>query len=119
MLFRIACLCALLLSQATIADSHITQTSIDLESASDIQKLSYLLGLDLYELRSKQGFKLDAEMVAQAIRDEQAGVQPHLSSSEYMRIVMRKREIIADFDARWATLSEKNLAEGSAFWKRP
>jgi len=115
MLFRTVCLGALLLAQATIADSQTSQTSIDLNHASDNQKLSYLLGLDLYELRSKQGFTLDPEMVAQAIRDEQTGIQPHLSSSEYMRILTRKREIIASFEARWAALSEKNLAEGSAF----
>lgn len=115
MLLRSTCLVALLLSQTVFADSPPTLEPADLNNATDTQKLSYLLGLDLYEKRTRQGFTLDPEMVAQAIRDEQAGVQPELSSAEYMRIVSLKREMIAQFEARWHALSEKNLAEGKAF----
>ena len=118
MLFRTACVCALLLSQATIADLHTNQASIDLNNSSDIQKLSYLLGLDMYEQRSKQGFVIDPEMVAQAIRDEQAGVKPELSSSEYIRLVTLKREKIANFEVNWQARSEKNLITGKAFLKK-
>lgn len=118
MLFRLACFCGLLLSQATIADPLATRASVDLDNATDIQKLSYLLGLDMYEKRSKQGFTLDPEMVARAIRDEQAGIKPELSSAEYMRTFTLKQEIITNFEARWQALSEKNLAEGKAFLAR-
>ena len=106
------------MSQATVADSHTSPVTINLNNASDTQKLSYLLGLDMYEKLSRQGFKLDPEMVAQAIRDEQAGVQLQLSSAEYMRIFFLKREIIAKFEVRWQALSKKNLAEGRAFLEK-
>ena len=115
MLIRIVCVCALLLSQATIADIHTSEASIDLNHASDIQKLSYLLGLDMYEQRSKQGFTLDPAMVAQAIRDEQAGIKPELSSTEYIRMVTLKREKIANFEIHWQARSERNLIDGEAF----
>lgn len=116
MLLRSTCFSAfLLMAQAAVADSHTSPAAIDLNNASDAQKLSYLLGADMFEKRSRQGFTLDPEMVAQAIRDEQAGVKPQLSSAEYMRVVTLKREKIAEFEARWQTLSEKNLAEGKAF----
>lgn len=119
MLLRSSSLSVLLLiSQATVADSHTSPVTINLNNASDTQKLSYLLGLDMYEKLSRQGFKLDPEMVAQAIRDEQAGVQLQLSSVEYMRIVTLKREIIAKFEIRWQALSKKNLAEGRAFLEK-
>ena len=119
MLLRSSCLSVLLLmSQATVADSHTSPVTINLNNASDTQKLSYLLGLDMYEKLSRQGFKLDPEMVAQAIRDEQAGVQLQLSSAEYMRIFFLKREIIAKFEVRWQALSKKNLAEGRAFLEK-
>lgn len=119
MLLRSSCLSIfLLMSQATVADSHTSPVTINLNNASDTQKLSYLLGLDMYEKLSRQGFKLDPEMVAQAIRDEQAGVQLQLSSAEYMRIFFLKREIIAKFEVRWQALSKKNLAEGRAFLEK-
>lgn len=105
----------LLIPQIPVASSNDSSQSINLNLATDNQKLSYLLGLDLYEKRTQQGFILDPEMVAQAIRDEQNGVQPQISSAEYMRIVLLKREKIAEFEARWQALSEKNLAEGKTF----
>ena len=117
MLIRFACLSALLLSQITMAASGSTPANVNLNNASDSQKLSYVLGLDMYEKHSKQGFMLDPDMVAQAIRDEQDGVQPDLSSTEYMRIVLLKREKIAEFEARWQALSKKNQAAGAAFLK--
>ncbi len=121
---RSACLSALLLmtqaaAQCSFADSHSASVTIDLfNSASDSQKLSYILGLDMYEKRSKQGFPLDPKMVAQAIHDEQTGSQPELSSAEYMRIVLLKREMIADFDGKWQALSDTNLALGKAFLEK-
>ena len=120
---RSAYLSALLLmaqaiAQCSIADSHDASGTIDLNSASDNQKLSYLLGLDMHEQRSKQGFILDPQMVAQAIQDEQTGSQPELSSSEYMRIVFLKREMITDFEASWQALSDTNLALGRAFLEK-
>ena len=117
MLIRFACLSALLLSQITVADSDPTPAKVNLNNASDSQKLSYVLGLDMYEKHSKQGFILDPDMVAQAIRDEQDGLQPDLSSTEYMRIVLLKREKIAAFETRWQALSKKNQAAGAAFLK--
>jgi len=119
MLLRSSCLSVLLLmSQATVADSHASPVTINLNNTSDTHKLSYLLGLDMYEKLSRQGFTLDPEMVAQAIRDEQASVQLQLSSAEYMRMVTLKREIIAKFEVRWQALSKKNLAEGRAFLEK-
>ena len=120
---RSAYLSALLLmaqaiAQCSIADSHDASGTIDLNSASDNQKLSYLLGLDMHEKRSKQGFILDPQMVAQAIQDEQTGSQPELSSSEYMRIVILKREMITDFESSWQALSDTNLALGRAFLEK-
>ena len=108
----------LLIPQIPVASSNDSSQSINLNLATDNQKLSYLLGLDLYEKRTQQGFILDPEMVAQAIRDEQNGVQPQISSAEYMRIVLLKREKIAEFEARWQALSEKNLAEGKTFFAK-
>ena len=118
-----SCLLAVLLiaqayPQCTFAESYEASTTIDLNSASDNEKLSYLLGLDMYEKRSKQGFTLDPKMVAQAIYDEQTGSQPELSSAEYMRIFILKQEMIADFDAKWQRLSDNNLARGKAFLEK-
>lgn len=116
MLFRYSCLSVLLtLSQVAVANSSNSPITINLSKASDSQKLSYILGIDMHEKSSRQGFILDPEMVAQAIRDEQTGIQPQISSAEYMRIVLLKREKIAEFEAGWQTLSQKNLAEGKAF----
>ena len=116
MLFRYSCLSVLLtLSQVAVANSSNSPIIINLSKGSDSQKLSYILGIDMHEKRSRQGFILDPEMVAQAIRDEQTGMQPQISSAEYMRIVLLKREKIAEFEARWQALSQKNLAEGKAF----
>ena len=115
MSIRSACISTLLLLSLGIAAEPQTYQATNLKNASDNQKLSYLLGLDMHEKRAKQGFTLDADMVALAIRDEQNGVQPQLSTAEYMRIVGLKREIIAKFETRWQALSQKNLAEGKAF----
>ena len=116
MLLRFAYLGILLLiSQIPVANSDDSSQSLNLGLATDNQKLSYLLGVDLYEKRARQGFILDPEMVAKAIRDEQNGVRPQISSAEYMRLVLLKREKIAEFEARWQALSEKNLAEGKTF----
>lgn len=112
---RSACISTLLLLSLGIVAEPQSHQATNLKNASDNQKLSYLLGLDMHEKRAKQGFTLDAEMVALAIRDEQNGVQPELSTAEYMRIVSLKREIIAKFETRWQALSQKNLAEGKAF----
>jgi FKBP-type peptidyl-prolyl cis-trans isomerase len=119
MLLRSACFSGLLfMSQAIVADSPPPAESINLNKLSETQKLSYLLGLDMYEKRTRQGFTLDPEMVALAIRDEQTGTRPQISSAEYMRMVILKREKIADFEASWQALSEKNLAEGKAFLEK-
>ena len=116
MLFRYTCLSVLLtVSQVAVANSSNSPIINTLSKGSDSQKLSYILGIDMHEKRSRQGFILDPEMVAQAIRDEQTGIQPQISSAEYMRIVLLKREKIAEFEARWQALSQKNLAEGKAF----
>ena len=116
MLFRYTCLSVLLtVSQVAVANSSNSPIIINLSKGSDSQKLSYILGIDMHEKRSRQGFILDPEMVAQAIRDEQTSMQPQISSAEYMRIVLLKREKIAEFEARWQVLSQKNLAEGKAF----
>lgn len=88
MLFRYTCLSVLLtVSQVPVANSNNSPITVNLSEASDSQKLSYILGIDMHEKRSRQGFILDPEMVAQAIRDEQTGMQPQISSAEYMRIV--------------------------------
>ena len=95
----------------------VTSAPLDLQSAGDQQKLSYLLGVEMYEERTRQGFVLDPDMVAQAIRDEQTGVRPNLSSDEYLRVLTLKREKIAEFEAEWEALSEKNLEAGDAFMR--
>ena len=105
----------LLISQMPVANSDDSPQSFNLDLATDNQKLSYLLGVDLYEKRARQGFILDPQMVAQAIRDQQNSLQPQISSAEYMRLVLLKREKIAEFETRWQALSEKNLAEGKTF----
>jgi FKBP-type peptidyl-prolyl cis-trans isomerase FklB len=116
MLFRYTCLSVLLtVSQVAVANSNKSPITVNLSEASDSQKLSYILGIDMHEKRSRQGFILDPEMVAQAIRDEQTGMQPQISSAEYMRIVLLKREKIAEFEASWQALSKKNLTDGKVF----
>ena len=112
---RSACISTLLLLSLGIVAEPQSHQATNLKNATDAEKLSYLLGSEMYEKRSKQGFTLDPQMVALAIRDEQNGVQPELSTAEYMRIVSLKREIIAKFETRWQALSQKNLAEGKAF----
>lgn len=106
----------LLFSQYAFSEpTASSSTPTNLNDATENQKLSYLLGLDMYEKRSRQGFTLDAEMVARAISDEQNKVQPEITSAEYMRMVLLKRERIAEFEAEWLALSDKNLADGQAF----
>ena len=112
---RSACISTLLLLSLGIVAEPQSHQATNLKNATDAEKLSYLLGSEMYEKRSKQGFTLDPQMVALAISDEQNGVQPELSTTEYMRIVSLKREIIAKFETRWQALSQKNLAEGKAF----
>jgi FKBP-type peptidyl-prolyl cis-trans isomerase FklB len=112
---RSACISTLLLLSLGIVAEPQSHQATNLKNATDAEKLSYLLGSEMYEKRSKQGFTLDPQMVALAIRDEQNGVQPELSTAEYMRIVSLRREIIAKFETRWQALSQKNLAEGKAF----
>ncbi len=119
MLLRFACLATIaLFPQILFADSQSPDpVAVGLNSASEQQKLSYILGVEMFEERTRHGFVLDPDMVAQAIRDEQAGVQPNLSTAEYIRIVTIKREKVAEFEARWQALSEKNLETGNAFMK--
>jgi FKBP-type peptidyl-prolyl cis-trans isomerase len=119
MLLRFACLATIaLFPQILFADPQTSNpATLDLNNASDQQKLSYILGMEMLEERSRQGFVLDPDMVAQAIRDEQAGVQPNLSMAEYIRIVTIKREKVAEFEARWQGLSDNNLEAGNAFMK--
>lgn len=112
---RSACISTLLLLSLGIVAEPQSHQATNLKNATDAEKLSYLLGSEMYEKRSKQGFTLDPQMVALAISDEQNGVQPELSTAEYMRIVSLKREIITKFETRWQALSQKNLAEGKAF----
>lgn len=108
MLLRSSFLSALLIiSQAAVADTQSFPVTINLSNASDNQKLNYLLGLDVYEKLSRQGFMLDPEMIAQGIRDEHAGVEPQLSADEYIRMVTLKREIITKFEVRWQALAKK------------
>lgn len=103
-------------SQTLLAETRTQNpVALDLNSMNDHQKLSYILGMEMLEERTRQGFLLDPDMVAQAIRDEQAGIQPNLSTAEYIRIVRIKREQVAAFEARWQALSEKNLEAGNAF----
>ncbi len=119
MLISVARITILLLLPFTILAAPSDELdALRLSEANDDQKLSYLLGMDLYEQRTKQGFILDPEMVAQAIRDEQTGTRPDISSTEYKRIVELKREKIASFEKRWQALSEKNLADGKVFMKQ-
>ena len=115
MSIRSACISTLLLLSLGIVAEPQSHQATNLKNATDAEKLSYLLGSEMYEKRSKQGFTLDPQMVALAISDEQNGVQPELSTAEYMRIVSLKREIITKFETRWQALSQKNLAEGKAF----
>ena len=119
MLLRFASLATIaLFPQILFCDPQLSDSVIvDLDSANDQQKLSYILGAEMLEIRSRQGFVLDPDMVAQAIRDQQAGSQPNLSTAEYLRIVAVKREKVAEFEARWQALSEKNLKAGNAFMK--
>jgi len=120
MLIKSACAAAafLICEAAFSASSPAVTAAIDLNTASDDQKLSYVLGMEMLELRARQGFTLDADMVARAIRDEQEKTRPDFSSKEYMATVLLMRERIAAFDARWKALGEKNLAEGNAFLQR-
>ncbi len=119
MLLRFACLAAIALFPPILfADPQTPDpVPLDLESASEQQKLSYILGVEMHEELTRQGFVLDPDMVAQAIRDEQAGVPPNLSTAEYIRIVTIKREKVAEFEARWQALSDENLEAGDAFMK--
>jgi len=113
---RLICIASLLsIALTACATTDVAINSVNLNDASETQKLSYLLGSDMYEKRSRQGFTIDAEMVAQAIRDEQTGIQPEMSSAEYMRMVTLKRKKVAEFETRWQARSEKNLSAGKAF----
>jgi len=120
MLIRSACAATALLicEVAFSATSAPATAAIDLNTASDDQKLSYVLGMEMLELRARQGFTLDADMVARAIRDQQEKTRPNFNSKEYMATVLLIRERIAVFNARWKALGEKNLAEGKIFLQR-
>ena len=117
MLVRLSCFTAIaLFSQCLLAESPTSDSlTVDLSGASDEQKLSYILGIEMFEERSRQGFVLDPNMVAQAIRDEQSGATPNFSTAEYLRVVMLKREKVDEFEAHWRKLSRKNLEAGDAF----
>lgn len=118
-LLRLFCFITIALAPQTLFAEPQTAhpEPVDLNNAGDQQKLSYILGLEMFEKRSRQGFVLDPDMVAQAIRDEKAGVKPNLSTAEYMRVVTLKREKIAAFEADWEAQSERNLKAGDAFMK--
>ncbi|GAB4349656.1 MAG: macrophage infectivity potentiator Mip [Gammaproteobacteria bacterium] len=76
------------------------------------QKLGYIVGLDIAENLKQQGLDVDADALAQAIKDFQAGTKPRLSEADRAMTIKALSEERAR--AR-ASEAEANLEAGRRF----
>jgi len=82
------------------------------EMTSDEQKFSYAVGFQIGQNLSREGLKLDAEALSQAIRDAVSGADPKITAEEMRAAVEQYRQRAAD---ELAAEADANLKASQAF----
>ncbi|MDH3638774.1 MAG: FKBP-type peptidyl-prolyl cis-trans isomerase [Gammaproteobacteria bacterium] len=82
------------------------------EITSDEQKFSYAVGFQIGQNLSREGLKLDAEVLSQAIKDAVAGSDPKLTPDDMRAAVEQYRQRAAE---KLAAEAHVNLKAGEAF----
>jgi FKBP-type peptidyl-prolyl cis-trans isomerase len=77
--------------------------------ASDKQKFSYAVGMQVGQSLANQGVELDAQAFSMAVQDAMSGAAPKMSMEEAEKVVKTQRVAMAKARA------EKNTATGNAF----
>jgi FKBP-type peptidyl-prolyl cis-trans isomerase FklB len=83
---------------------------------SQLQKVSYIIGLDIGRNLANQGIEIEAQALSSGVADALSDAEPKLSEAEVQSIMMAFQ---TEMEAKQADLksveSDKNVADGKAF----
>ena len=83
---------------------------------SQLQKVSYIIGLDIGRNLANQGIEIEAQALSSGVADALSDAEPKLSESEVQSIMMAfQTEMEAKQAQLKSTESDKNVADGKAF----
>ena len=83
---------------------------------SQLQKVSYIIGLDIGRNLANQGIEIEAQALSSGVADALSDAEPKLSEAEVQSIMMAfQTEMEAKQAQLKSTESDKNVADGKAF----
>lgn len=83
---------------------------------SQLQKVSYIIGLDIGRNLANQGIEIEAEALSSGVADALSDAEPKLSEAEVQSIMMAfQTEMEAKQTQIKSGESDKNVADGHAF----
>ena len=83
---------------------------------SQLQKVSYIIGLDIGRNLANQGIEIEAQALSSGVADALSDAEPKLSEAEVQSIMMAfQTEMEAKQAQLKSTESDKNIADGKAF----
>lgn len=87
-----------------------------LELTSEMQQVSYSIGVDLGRNMKKQGFSMDVPSLSKGIQDGFSGQTPALADDKMKEVLMKfQKEFVAKKNAEMAQVGQTNLDKGQKF----
>jgi len=87
-----------------------------LELSSEMQQVSYSIGVDLGRNMKKQGFTMDVPSLSKGIQDGFSGQTPALTDDKMKEVLMKfQKEFVAKKNAEMAQVGQTNLDKGQKF----
>jgi FKBP-type peptidyl-prolyl cis-trans isomerase FklB len=101
---------------ALLIATGCTAQQKELELKTDREKASYSIGMNLGKDFKSKEIEIDADILAQGIKDVFSGGKVLLTEEESQKTLMAlQQEMMAKQEARSAEMTKKNKAEGEAF----
>lgn len=99
-----------LLLSASYADTPSTALT------TEMQQVSYSIGVDLGRNMKKQGFAMDVTSLSKGIQDGFSGQTPALTDDKMKEVLMKfQKDFVAKKNAEMAKVSQTNLDKGQVF----
>lgn len=87
-----------------------------LELSSEMQQVSYSIGVDLGRNMKKQGFTMDVPSLSKGIQDGFSGQTSALTDDKMKEVLMKfQKEFVAKKNAEMAQVGQTNLDKGQKF----
>lgn len=103
-----------LLSSLMVSASYADAPNATL--TTEMQQVSYSIGVDLGRNMKKQGFAMDLTSLSKGIQDGFSGQAPALSDDKMKEVLMKfQKDFVAKKNAEMAQVGQANLDKGQTF----